>query len=675
MSFVDRLTETRLVWLAGPMYSAINLCRLRGGLDLRTELPRGRCSQEGETMGTVFRPTYTKPLPPTAELFTAKGEQLARVKPERGRTQTFPVKPGRDGQPKIVVTSSTYVAKYRDGGGVIRKVSTGCREEAAARSILKDLERRAELVKAGVVTQSESRTADQQTRPLCDHFVEFRESMVGKERDATHCKTTLRYLERLTEACSWNYLRDITRDSLEKWQANAVKVGTSARTRNAFVTALTSFLNWCVQSDRLTANPINGVKRANEKADRRRQRRALAENELLKLLDTARRRPLDEAMTIRRGRRKGERAANVKPEVVARLTELGRERSLTYKTLVLTGLRKSELASICIGQAELEGPMPYFVLAAADEKAGRGADIPIRQDLAADLREWIADKRANFCGPDEIFRQKPLFVIPSSINRTFDLDIAAAGIPKRDERGRVVDLHALRTTFGTMLSKGGVTPRTAQAAMRHSDIRLTMGVYTDPKLLDIHGAMDALPELPLTGTTEDERQVIRLTGTSDGGALVPLLVPACAQSGSSGASSVSLGNLTGELETVEPMVETSLKPTKKGSLAGVAREPSRIAPLGFEPRLIESESIDATPKRRRKSSAALKVTASRSEAVAGACTTACTNSTETTSEIGPATGSNPDFAAVVAAIMQLPLSDAEKAEAVRRLLSAASQTQ
>jgi hypothetical protein len=226
--------------------------------------------------------------------------------------------------------------------------------------------------------------------------------------------------------------------------------------------------------------------------------------------------------------------------------------------------------------------------------AWRRLDFGVSPDcvsLADDLWEWINDRAARFCGPADVFRQQPLFVIPSSINRTFDLDIAAAGIPKRDERGRVVDLHALRTTFGTMLSKGGVTPRTAQAAMRHSDIRLTMGVYTDPKLLDIHGAMDALPELPLTGTTEDERQVIRLTGTSDGGALVPLLVPACAQSGSSGASSVSLGNLTGELETVEPMVEISLKPTKKGSLAGVAREPSRIAPLGFEPRLIESESI------------------------------------------------------------------------------------
>lgn len=491
-------------------------------------------------MGSVYRPTYSKPLPENAELFTAKGETLARVKPEKGRTQTFPVRTGRDGLPKIVVTSTNYVAKYRDGVGIIRKVSTGCREEAAARSVLRDLERRAELVKAGVVTQAENRTADHQARPLSDHFAEFRESMVGKDRDKTHCKTTLRYLERLADACSWGYLRDITRDSLEKWQTMTVKAGTSARTRNAFQTALVSFLNWCVQTHRLTVNPIAGVSKANEKADRRRQRRALAENELVKLLDTARRRPLQEAMTIRRGSRKGELSATVKPEVRVRLTLLGRERALIYKTLVLTGLRKGELASIAIDQAELDGTMPYLVLDAGDEKNRQGSDIPLRADLAADLREWIGDKRAAFCGPDEAFRQKPLFVIPSSINRAFDLDIAAAGIPKRDERGRVVDLHALRTTFGTMLSKGGVTPRTAQAAMRHSDIRLTMGVYTDPKLLDIHGAMDALPELSLTGTTEDDRQAIRLTGTSEVGAFVPLLLPTCAQSGLSGSFTGSL---------------------------------------------------------------------------------------------------------------------------------------
>jgi integrase len=51
-----------------------------------------------------------------------------------------------------------------------------------------------------------------------------------------------------------------------------------------------------------------------------------------------------------------------------------------------------------------------------------------------------------------------------------------------------VDVHALRHTFGTHLSKNGVPPRTAQAAMRHSSLDLTMNVYTDPSLLDVPGA-------------------------------------------------------------------------------------------------------------------------------------------------------------------------------------------
>jgi len=33
--------------------------------------------------------------------------------------------------------------------------------------------------------------------------------------------------------------------------------------------------------------------------------------------------------------------------------------------------------------------------------------------------------------------------------------------------------------------------------MRHSEIELTMGVYTDPRLLDVRGALDVLPALPL----------------------------------------------------------------------------------------------------------------------------------------------------------------------------------
>ena len=106
----------------------------------------------------------------------------------------------------------------------------------------------------------------------------------------------------------------------------------------------------------------------------------------------------------------------------------------------------------------------------------------------------------------------PLFDIPAGLLRILNRDLKLAGIAKVDERGRTLDVHALRTTFGTLLSKGGVAPRTAQAALRHSDIRLTMGVYTDPKLLDVRGALEVLPALAL-GAGTGERQAMRATGT------------------------------------------------------------------------------------------------------------------------------------------------------------------
>src|SRR6516225_1062386 len=94
------------------------------------------------------------------------------------------------------------------------------------------------------------------------------------------------------------------------------------------------------------------------------------------------------------------------------------------------------------------------------------------------------------------------FHVPSTLLKSFNRDLKAAAIAKRDERGRTLDVHALRTTFGTLLSKGGVPLRTAQAAMRHSDPSLTANVYTDPRLLDISGALDALPSLPLDPTKD-----------------------------------------------------------------------------------------------------------------------------------------------------------------------------
>ena len=140
----------------------------------------------------------------------------------------------------------------------------------------------------------------------------------------------------------------------------------------------------------------------------------------------------------------------------------------------------------------------------ADAAAAAGSDLPLRDDLAQDLRTWLADKLKGMQDsarlkigepiPMRLPADTPLFYVPTGLRRILDRDLAAAGISKRDEHGRTLNVHALRHTFASLLSRGGVSPRTAQAAMRHSDINLTMQTYTDPKLLDVRGAIDVLAE-------------------------------------------------------------------------------------------------------------------------------------------------------------------------------------
>jgi hypothetical protein len=198
---------------------------------------------------------------------------------------------------------------------------------------------------------------------------------------------------------------------------------------------------------------------------------------------------------------------------------------LIYKTLVLTGLRKGELASLTVGQLSLDAELPHLNLNAADEKNREGNSIPLRQDLAEDTRQWLAEKLTILQDEARLKIGQPIpmalppewkvFEVPMGLHRILERDLKLAGIAKNDARGRVLDVHALRHTFGTLLSKGGVSPRTAQVAMRHSDIKLTMNVYTDPKLLDVYGALDRLPELPLRHDREAARESERATGTND----------------------------------------------------------------------------------------------------------------------------------------------------------------
>ena len=105
----------------------------------------------------------------------------------------------------------------------------------------------------------------------------------------------------------------------------------------------------------------------------------------------------------------------------------------------------------------------------------------------------------------------------------------------QDDDGLFADFHSNRHTFITNLERAGVSPRTAQSLARHSDIRLTMNVYTHISLHDQATAIESLPAPPsLSPKAGPEAAELRATGTDDARAVakkVPTVVPRGAEIG------------------------------------------------------------------------------------------------------------------------------------------------
>ena len=499
--------------------------------------------------------------------------------------RTAPVTTGKGGADRIRDESGTYVGRYRDGNGLVVEVSTGCRDKIAAESVLNDLERRAERVRAGLLTSAEARISEHLGKPIAEHVDAYITSLEASGASRKHVAESRRVLDAVLKGCGFRTLADLERSAVEHWLNKRRQEKASARTRNIDLIRLIAFANWCKANGRLNGNPFDAIGKANE-AETKRKRRAMTEDELTRLLDVARRRPLLEALTVRTGKRKGQAVANVRPEVREQLEAVGRERALIYKTLVITGLRRGELASLTAAQLRLDGPVPHVELDAEDEKNREGNGVVIRADLAEDLKHWLADKLAALQAearergepiPARLPADAPLFYIPSNLIKIFDRDLKAAKIAKKDDRGRTLDVHALRTTFGTLLSRGGVALRTAQAAMRHSDPSLTANVYTDPKLLDVSGALDALPSLPLDRKPSADSERARATGTEtyDAGA-VALLVALPDDKRCETVSISDKMNTTGPKLAIDDAIDVNAENTnKKARWSSLTSEPSR----------------------------------------------------------------------------------------------------
>ena len=76
----------------------------------------------------------------------------------------------------------------------------------------------------------------------------------------------------------------------------------------------------------------------------------------------------------------------------------------------------------------------------------------------------------------------------------------------QNKAGLFADFHGLRHTFITNLGKAGVDPKTAQVLARHSDIQLTMNIYTHVNRKAEVAAINSLPSVPKSITCKSNQE-------------------------------------------------------------------------------------------------------------------------------------------------------------------------
>ena len=441
----------------------------------------------------------------------------------------------KDGK-HIVLLSDVWYMRYRDVNGITRRETTGCRDKENAEAVLKEKTKTIEDIKKGLVPESKVAAEGHAKQPIRIHIDAYLKDLAkkckrkgGRRTSQTHLKNVECQLNRLVADCRIHYLRDISREAIEDWiEKREDESDMAGRTINTYLSALRAFCKWALGENRLLVNPLKKLGTADED-EKRRMRRSLNEDEIRRLLDVARTRPLIEAQTIRSGPRKGQLGAKVSPERREKFIKVGIERDLIYRGFINTGARLNDFVTLTVDDVHLNTPRPYVNLKAANTKENRDCCLPLRQDYAEDLRNWLNDKLSEYQQrtlidgrkelPDALPSDMKVFNVPRTMRQVLYRDLAFAGIqavdekgrPMADDQGRKVDIHALRKTTGSLMARAGVKPQEVTKMLRHSSQAITWKHYTDLELIDDHRAVNMLPDF----NSGRDRESGKKTGTDD----------------------------------------------------------------------------------------------------------------------------------------------------------------
>ncbi len=366
-------------------------------------------------------------------------------------------------------TLRKWYAKYTDADGVVRRTAL-CEDKSAAQAMLADLIRNVERQIAGIIDPSTA----QLKKPIQGFVDDYQRHLEVKARSDRHIAETIRLISIVLHETRCSVLGDLQSagSALEEYLGKRLKSGVSYRTVNADLVAVRSFCRWLLSKKKyLLADPTIGLEPLNVEEDRRHERRALTDDEAQRLIKTT----LSSPWTFRK--------------------LSGEDRAVIYMLAQRTGLRRGELLSLHAASFDLTVD-PVTVTVKASHSKRRQTDVlPLPNDIADLVRQYLKTRTENgILWPGSWWRRS---------SKMFQRDLRDAGIEPVDKAGRVIDFHGQRTTFITSLARAGVAPATAQRLARHSDINLTMGVYTQLQAQDLHAALERLPTLHRTATPHE----------------------------------------------------------------------------------------------------------------------------------------------------------------------------
>jgi site-specific recombinase XerC len=343
--------------------------------------------------------------------------------------------------------NAPYWVQYKDHEGK-RKTVKGFTDKGLTEELAAKLEGEARMITTGLVDARQHQLAKHGQSPIEGQLNEFEASL--KPNTGKHVTLTMWRVRRIIEGCKFQTLSDIAAAEVHKflWQLHeSAEIGN--RTYNHYIQALDSFLNWCVEHNRLAANPLKGMDRLNAEVDVRHPRRTVT-------------------------RASGKSVQSVSPE----------QRARAYLFSYLTGLRKKEMASLTASSFKLDDEPPTVTLAAACSKHRRTDVLPLHPNLVRMLQEWLKGMKPN----DKLFQGLERKKLSEMIQK----DLKRAGIPYRTEEG-IADFHAAgRHTYITQLLRSGASLPEAKELARHTDVKMTMR-YTHIGMDDRAKAVAKLP--------------------------------------------------------------------------------------------------------------------------------------------------------------------------------------